>query len=63
MEDKDRRIVTVTGVEIFSKMLYGTASEKDVCNYCGKSAAKNQCPFCGYPKDIEFLEGDEANIV
>ena len=67
-QDKEYRAkvirTVVVGVETFSRMLYQAPfDDSKLCDYCGERAKTAKCPFCGYPKDVEFLEGDECHPV
>jgi len=52
----------VKDIEVF-RTLYGAPFQDAKCDYCGEKSCNSTCPFCGYPKDIEFLEEDEPSKV
>lgn len=42
------------------RTLYGTPFQDAICDHCGeKSSSETKCPFCNYPRDVEFIEGEE----
>lgn len=57
---KRKTTATVAYVEIFRRTLYGAPFDNSECEYCCETSNLEQCPFCGYPKDIEFLEEDDT---
>ena len=51
--------VIVKDIEIF-RTLYGAPFQDTECEHCGnKNSSGYKCPFCGYPKNVEFMEGED----
>jgi len=55
-ERRERRIVTVTEVEIFRCTLYGAPFENCECGHGKRGSPSSPCPACGRPHDSVYTK-------